>query len=128
MVKPTSALLDPELGALLLWYTKEAKSAQGLKAAKLIKWNTIVAEGTQPPLFKSWTTENEAELEQLKNKDINMGDTAYCRMVAFNNKEMTAALGKSTKKERDECKAKTDLMDTSNAGEDGKREYINYLF
>ena len=32
-------------------YTKEAKSAQGLKAAKLIKRNTIVAEVTKPPLL-----------------------------------------------------------------------------
>ena len=42
--KSTSALLDPELGALLLWYTKEAKSAQELKAENLIKWNKIFTE------------------------------------------------------------------------------------
>ena len=48
--KPTSALLNPELGALLIWYTKEEKSAQVLKAENLIKWNTIFAEGNQPPL------------------------------------------------------------------------------
>ena len=91
-------MLDPELGALLLWYTKETKSAQGLKATKLIKWNKIVAEGNQPPLLESWTTDNEAEIERLKKKDINMGDTAYGRMVALKKKELTAALGKSTKK------------------------------
>ena len=96
-------MLDPELGALLLWYTKEARSAHGLKAAKLIKWNTIVAEGTQPPLLESWTTDNEAGLERLKKKDIKMGDTAYGQLVALKKKELTAALGKSTKKERGEC-------------------------
>ena len=41
--KPTSDFLDPELGALILWYTKEENIAWGLKAANLIKWNTIVA-------------------------------------------------------------------------------------
>ena len=86
MVKPTSALLDTELGALLLWYTKEAKSAKVLKSSKLIKWNTIVAEGTQPPLLESCTTENEAELERLKKKDIKMGYTAYGRLVALKKK------------------------------------------
>ena len=70
--KPISALFDSELGALLLWYTKEAKSTQGLKATNLIKWNMIVAEGTQPPLLESCTTENEAELERLKKKDTKM--------------------------------------------------------
>ena len=53
MGKPTSVFFDPGLEDLLLWYTKEAKSDQGLKAAKLIKWNTIDAEGTQSPLFES---------------------------------------------------------------------------
>ena len=62
-----------------------------------------------------------------------MGDTAYGRLVALKKKELTAALGKSTKKERDERRAKIDLMDaslvvdngeidlmdTSNAGKDG---------
>ena len=115
--KTTSALLNPKLGSLLLWYTKGENGAQVLKAANLIKWNTIVAEGTQPPLLESWITENEAYLESLKKKDINMGDTEYSRMVAFNNKEMTAALGKSTKKERDEWRAKIDLMDASLVGD-----------
>ena len=49
--KPTSAFLNTELGALLLWYTKEAKSAQVLKAENMIVWNSIVSEGTQPPLL-----------------------------------------------------------------------------
>ena len=104
-----------------------------MKAAKLIKWNTIVAEGNQPPLLESWTTENEADIERLKKKDIKMGDTAYSRMVALKKKELTGALGKSTKKERDEWRVKIDLIDASlvgnnreidlkdrsNAGEDG---------
>ena len=64
----------------------------------MIKWNTIVAEGTQPPLLESWTTENEAELERLKKKDVKIRDTAYVRQVALKKKELTAALGKSTKK------------------------------
>ena len=60
--KPTSDFIDTELGYLLIWYTKEANSAQGLKTANLIKCNTIVAEVNQPHLLESWTTDNEAEL------------------------------------------------------------------
>ena len=89
-----------------------------MKAAKLIKWNMIVAEGTQLPLLESWTTENESELDQIKKKDIKMGDTVYGRQVALKKKESTAALGKSTKKERDEWRAKIDLMDANLVGDD----------
>ena len=49
----------------------------------MMKWNTIAAEGTQPPLLESWTTENEAEIERPNQKDIKMGDTAYGRLVEF---------------------------------------------
>ena len=35
--KPISALLDPELGALLIWCTKEAKSAQRFEGCKADK-------------------------------------------------------------------------------------------
>ena len=35
-------------------------------------------------------------------------------------KESTAALGKSTEKERDERRAKTDLMDANLVGDDGE--------
>ena len=66
----------------------------------MIKRNKMVAEGTQPPLLESWTTENEAELERLKKKYIKMENTAYGRMVALKKKELKTALGKSTKKER----------------------------
>ena len=120
MGKPTSALLDTELGALLLWYTKDTKSAQGLKDANMIKCNTIVPEGNQPPLLESWTTEKETALERLKKKDIKIGDTAYGQLVVLNKKEMTVALGKITKKERDEWRAKIDLMEESLVGNDGK--------
>ena len=36
--------------------------------------------------------------------------TAYGRLVALNKKELTEALGKSTKKEKDKWIAKIDLM------------------
>ena len=72
-------------------------------------------------LRESWTTENEAELERLNNKDIKMGDTAYGRLVELKKKYLTAALGNSTKKVRDEWRAKMYLMDASLVGDDGER-------
>ena len=118
--KPMSGLLDPELGTLLLWYTKEGKSSQGKKPAKIAKWRAIVAAGTLPPVNEEWSPENQAELERLRKKDITMGDTSYGRLVALKKKELTAALGKSNRAERVEWRARIDLMDAAEAGEDGE--------
>ena len=118
--KPVSQLRDPELATLLLWFTKESKGAQGLKTAKLAKWSAIVAAGTPAPATDKWTLENEAELERLRRKDIKMGDTAYGRLLAQKKKELTAALGKSTKEERAEWRRRIDAMDASEEADDGE--------
>ena len=57
--------------------------------------------------------ENEAKLEQLKKKDIEMGDTVYGRLLAPKKKELTAVLCKSTKEERANGRAGIDVMDAS---------------
>ena len=49
-----------------------------------------------------------------------MGDTAYGWLVELMKKQLTASLGKSTKKERDEWKEKTYLMDASLVRDDGE--------
>ena len=63
-------------------------------------------------------TETEAELERLKKKYIKMGYTAYGRVVELKKKELAAALGKSTKKERDDWRAIIDLMYANLVGDD----------
>ena len=62
----------------------------------------------------------DAELERLMKKDIKIGDTAYGRLLARDKKELTAALSRSTKKERDEYRASMNFMDTVEAGKDGR--------
>ena len=47
--KPISAVRNIELATLLLWHTKESKSAQVLKTVKLTMWNAIVVSGTLVP-------------------------------------------------------------------------------
>ena len=49
-----------------------------------------------------------------------MGDTAYGRLLALKKKELTAALGKSTKEERAEWRAIIDVMDASEEVNDGE--------
>ena len=48
-----------------------------------------------------------------------MDDTAYHgRLLAWKKKELTTALDKSTKDERDKWRERLDMMDASRAGED----------
>ena len=55
-----------------------------------------------------------------------MEDTLYGRLVVLKKKESTAALGKkSTKKERDEWRAKIDLMDVRLVGDDGEIDLVD---
>ena len=54
-----------------------------------------------------------------------MGETAYGRLVALKKKESTAALGKSTKKERDERREKIDLMDVSLVSDNGEIDFMD---
>ena len=75
---------------------------------------------TLPPVNEKWSPENEGELEQLRKKNITMGDTAYERLLlARKKKELRAALGKSNKAEMVEWKVRIDLMDAAKAGEAG---------
>ena len=54
-----------------------------------------------------------------------MGDTAYGRLVELNKKELTAASGKSTKKERDEWRVNIDFMDASLVGDNGEIYFMD---
>ena len=48
-----------------------------------------------------------------------MGVTSYGLIVALKKKELTSALGKSNKAERNEWRARIDFMDAAAAGEAG---------
>ena len=54
-----------------------------------------------------------------------MGKTAYGGMVELKKKELTAALVKSTKKERDEWREKINLMDASLVGDNREIDLMN---
>ena len=107
---------------LLLWYAKETKSTQGLKTVELTKWSVIVACGTPVTPLDKWIPENEAELKRLKKEDIKMDDTtyAYGRMLVLKKRELTAALGKSTKDKRVKWRTRIDMIDASKECEDGE--------
>ena len=46
----------------------------------------------EPQPYEKWSTENEAELVELKKKEINMRDTALGRHQAVQKRKMDASI------------------------------------
>ena len=67
----------------------------------------------EPPPYEKWSTENKAELVELKKKEINMGDTALGRHQAVQKREMEASIDVMNSEERQILRIKLDMMDHS---------------
>ena len=67
----------------------------------------------EPPPYEKWSTENKAELVDMKKKLINMGDTALRRHQAVHKSEMGASIDVMNSEERQIVRRKLDIMDYS---------------
>ena len=67
----------------------------------------------EPPPHGKWSTDNEAELVDLKKKEINMGDTALGRHQAVQKSEMEASIDVMNSEERQIVRRKLDMMEHS---------------
>ena len=66
-----------------------------------------------PPPYEKLSTKNEAELVELKKKEINMGDNALGRHQAVQKREMEALIDVMNSEERQIVRIKSDMMDHS---------------
>ena len=66
-----------------------------------------------PLLYKQCTPELESEIKVLKEKYINIGDTAFDQSVVVKNMELSAAADHYTRQERNELRENLSLMDSS---------------
>ncbi len=92
-------LKDDELRTLLLWHQVPKKDI-GTKPQKLAKWTQLA--GKKPPVFARWLEEDESKLSKLKEKRIDINDTALGRLVAVRTKEQEAAFKTLKKSERED--------------------------
>ena len=122
---------SPELATLLTWYQVPATKMDN-KPEWVRRWKAILeAEGAgcvagpfeddedhvtyRPPVFTKWTPADEAALEEFKNRDIDMGDTALGRRVAIRKRELSASVRKMTAEERSALRRKLDETDLEEA-------------
>lgn len=108
--KDVASLTVTELESLLNWY--QAPKVKGaLKADKLEQWKQILESGNEPPPFEKWTDEDDSMLHYLETKEIELGDTAYGRLLALKEREFGATLRTMSKAKRDELRMQLDAMD-----------------
>ncbi len=58
--------------------------------------------GKKSPVFARWLDKEESKLSKLKEKKIDMKDTALGRLVAVRTKEQEAAFKELNKSERED--------------------------
>ena len=99
-----------ELDVLLGWH--QVKGTNGWKKEqKLAEWMRIKASLKAPPPYNRWTEEEEERLGVLLANKIDIGDTAYGREVALQERALEAAAEKMSREKRDELRRKLDKID-----------------
>ena len=103
-------LSDTELGILLLFHGVPV-GKMGNKPDKKAKWQAIINNEEKIPSMPLWTDQDEAKLQSLKDKPIELGDTAFGRFVDNRKQEAAAVYSKMTKEERADLKRKMAEID-----------------
>ena len=102
--KALANYLAPELGTLLTWYQVPA-TKMGNKPERVRRWKAILeAEAAgrvagpfeddenhitySPPVYMKWTPGDEAALEEFKNRQIDIGDTALGQRLDIRKREL----------------------------------------
>jgi len=132
--KALANYLSPELAKLLAWYQVPANK-MGNKHKRFRRWKAILeAEAAgrvagpfeddannvtyQPPVYTKWTPADETALEESKNREIDIGDTALGRRLDIRKRELSASVRKMTGEEWSALRRKLDETDMEQAAAD----------
>ena len=74
----------------------------GNEPDKKATWIAIINEDRKIPSMPLWTDHDEANLQSLKDKPMELGDTAYGRYVDNRKQEFATVYCKMTEEERRE--------------------------
>ena len=79
-----------ELEKLFSW-DLVPKKKMGSKHQKITKWKEIVNNSIVPPMFDPWVGDDDANLAKMKEKEIDLTDTAFVRQVAVEKQKAKAS-------------------------------------
>ena len=101
---------NAQLDTLLKWHNVQ-KGKNDNKEAKIIKWQQIWENGVQPPSFERWTLDDKAKLNALQKMEIDLSETAIGQLEQRKKREVTIAIRKMTREERERLKTMMMEMD-----------------
>ena len=108
--RTTESYSVKDLDVLLGWH--QVKGTNGWKKEKkLAEWQQIVGSLKPPPQYNRWTEEEEQRLLILLANKIDIGDTAYGREVALQERALEAAAEKMSREKREKLRQQLDKID-----------------
>ena len=116
--KVTDTYVGRELDILLKWYGTPSLSKLDVPSKKA-EWQQILDEKREPPAYEKWTADDEARLDELKKREIDIADTVLGRHRAVQKREMMASVATMSKEELDELQKKIDNCKTPEDEEPG---------
>lgn len=81
------------------------------------KWKEILDSKKESPNCSGWSASEETKLSELTSQPITMADTALGRHQAKIKKQLSSAVTKMSKEERDELKRKIDELEEAEEDE-----------
>ena len=89
------------MDGIFWWYGMSKVECGNMKKPEKSGIMKQIIDGVrEPPHYEKWSTDNEAELVELKKKEINMGDTALGRHQTVQKREMEASIDVMNYEER----------------------------
>ena len=73
----------------------------GLLETKRKKWKEIIEQYKPPPQYEKWSDTDEANLEKLKSKEVDMADTALERVKNTSMRQFTESFKSMAKDKQD---------------------------
>ena len=119
--KSQDNMLASELDNFLLWYHIRKQDQMG-KSQKLESWNTICEDNQAPSSYEKWIKQDEAKMEEMKNKKVDTKETILGMFEATCKRKYDAVADKMLKEERDT------LMRNMEYQEDMEKQMRKVLF
>ena len=113
----------PDVDAVLAWYDLPQRNNLTTKEAKMRAWAKIRQEGKDPPMYLTWTDDDERELLEASKTEITLDDTALGRVQQRKKLDFMQVLQTLTREEWADVMLKREIAEsTLNSSDNGMGE------
>ena len=113
----------PDVDAVLAWYDVPQQNKLTTKEAKMRAWAKIWQEDKEPPMYATWTGDDERELLEASKMEITLNDTALGRVQQRKKSEFMQAIQTMTREEWADVMSQREIAErTLNSSDNGMGE------